>query len=338
MAVEHRGRSVSRRRFVQGAGVAGLGLLAGCGQLPRQTQPAAKVPRLGILGASDASNPDWEALRAGLRELQYVDGQNISIVIRSSDGDDERLRSLAAELVAVPVDLIVTEGTAGTAAVRAAGPLPIVMAQSGDPVGAGLVASLARPGGTVTGMSSFAPVLSSKRLELLKETVPGLTRVGVPWMPTNPVHVIQVRQIQEAGEASGVQVLPLEVHGTNDLEPAFEAATREGVTGLIVFGDAVFESERARIVGLAAQSRLPVIYNNRQPVDAGGLMGYGPSRSAMFRRAAYYVDRILKGAQPADLPVEQPREFEFVINLKTAQTLGLTIPQHVLLQATEVIQ
>jgi putative ABC transport system substrate-binding protein len=150
--------------------------------------------------------------------------------------------------------------------------------------------------------------------------------------------VIQVREIQEAGEASGVQVLSLPVYGSNDVEPAFHAATREGAAGLIVFGDSFFQSERARIVGLAAQSRLPVIYNNRQPVDAGGLMAYGPSRSAMFRRGSYYVDRILKGAKPADLPVEQPREFEFVINLKTAQALGLTIPQHVLLQATEVIQ
>ena len=330
--------ALSRRRVMQGAGAVGLGLLAGCGQLPGQAPAPTKVPRLGILAAGDASNPDWEALRAGLLELQYVDGQNIGIVFRSSDGDDARLPSLAAELVSVPVDLIVTEGTAGTAAARAAGNIPIVMVQSGDPVGAGLVASLARPGGTITGLSSFAPVLSSKRLELLKETVPGLTRVGVPWIPTNPVHVIQVRQIQEAGEASGVQVLSLPVYGSNDVEPAFHAATHEGAAGLIVFGDSFFQSERARIVGLAAQSRLPVIYNNRQPVDAGGLMAYGPSRSAMFRRGSYYVDRILKGAKPADLPVEQPREFEFVINLQMAQALGLTIPQHVLVQATEVIQ
>ena len=329
---------LSRRRFVQGVGAVGLGLLAGCGRWPGQAPAPAKVPRLGILAASDASNPDWEALRAGLLELQYVDGQNIAIVFRSSDGDDARLPSLAAELVSVPVDLIVTEGTAGTAAARAAGDIPIVMVQSGDPVGAGLVASLARPGGTITGLSSFAPVLSSKRLELLKETVPGLTRVGVPWIPTNPVHVIQVRQIQEAGEASGVQVLSLPVYGSNDLEPAFHAATHEGAGGLIVFGDSFFQSERARIVGLAAQSRLPVIYNNRQPVDAGGLMAYGPSRSAMFRRGSYYVDRILKGAKPADLPVEQPMVFDFVINLQTAQALGLTIPPHVLLQATEVIE
>jgi putative ABC transport system substrate-binding protein len=338
MAAAHRRLSVSRRQLVQGAGVAGLGLLAGCGRWPGQAPAPAKVPRLGILAASDASNPDWDALRAGLQELGYVDGQNIGIVFRSSDGDDKQLPSLAAELVSVPVDLIVTEGTGGTAAARGAGNLPIVMAQSGDPVGAGLVANLARPGGTITGLSSFAPVLGSKRLELLKETVPGLTRVGVPWIPTNPVHVIQVREIQEAGEASGVQVLPLEVHGGNDLEPAFHAATREGAAGLIVFGDTFFQSERARTVALAAQSHLPVIYNNRQPVDAGGLMAYGPSRSAMFRRGAYYVDRILRGTPPAELPVEQPTTFEFVINLKTAQALGLTIPQHVLLQATEIIQ
>jgi putative ABC transport system substrate-binding protein len=267
-----------------------------------------------------------------------VDGQNIGLVFRSSEGNDERLPSLATELVAVPVDLIVTEGAAATAAAQAAGNIPIVIAQSGDPVGAGLVASLARPGGTITGLSSFAPVLSGKRLELLKETVPGITRVGVPWMPTNPVHVIQLRQIEEAGEAWGVQVLSLPVHGGDDLEPAFHAATREGAGGLIVFGDAVFGSERARIVGLAAQSRLPVIYNNRPFVDAGGLMAYGPSRSAMFRRAAYYVDRILKGTKPADLPVEQPMTFDFVVNMKTAQALGIRFPNEIMLQVTEVIQ
>jgi putative ABC transport system substrate-binding protein len=181
-------------------------------------------------------------------------------------------------------------------------------------------------------------VLSGKRLELLKETVPGLTRVGVPWIPTNPVHVLQVRQIQAAGEALGVQVLSLQVQGGDDLEPAFHAATREGAAGLIVFGNAIFESERARIVGLAAQSRLPVIYNNRQFVDAGGLMGYGPSRSAMFRRGSYYVDRILKGAKPADLPIEQPMTFEFVVNLKTARELGLTFPPEVQQQITDAIQ
>src|SRR5215211_2001046 len=287
----------SRRAFVQRVGLVGAGLLTGCGRLPGQAPASAKVPQVGLLGASNASNPDWEALRAGLLDLGYIDGQNIGLVFRSSEGDDARLPALAAELVSVPVDLIVTEGAAATAAARAAGDLPIVMALSGDPVGAGLVASLARPGGTITGSSSFAPVLGGKRLELLKETVPGLTRVGVPWMPTNPVHVIQVQQIQAAGEALGVQVLSLPVQGGDDLAPAFHAATREGAAGLIVFGDAVFASERARIVGLAAQSHLPVIYNHRQFVAAGGLMAYGPSLPSLFRRAAYYVDRILKGTQ-----------------------------------------
>jgi putative ABC transport system substrate-binding protein len=329
---------LSRRQLVMGAGAMSLGLLAGCGPLPWQAPAPAKVPRVGLLGASDASNPDWEALRAGLLDLGYIDGQNIGLVFRSSEGDDARLPSLAAELVSVPVELIVTEGAAATAAARAAGDIPIVMALSGDPVGAGLVASLARPGGTITGSSSFAPVLGGKRLELLKETVPGLTRVGVPWMPTNPVHVIQVQQIQAAGEALGVQVLSLPVQGGDELEPAFHAATREGAAGLIVFGDAVFASERARIVGLAAQSRLPVIYNHRQFVAAGGLMGYGPSRSALFRRAAYYVDRILKGTKPADLPVEQPMTFDFVVNLATAEALGITFPESIRLQVTEVIR
>jgi putative ABC transport system substrate-binding protein len=328
----------SRRQFVVGVGASGLGLVAGCGRLPWQAPAPAKVPRVGLLGASDASNPDWEALRAGLLDLGYIDGQNIGLVFRSSEGDDARLPSLAAELVSVPVELIVTEGAAATAAARAAGDIPIVMALSGDPVGAGLVASLARPGGMITGSSSFAPVLGGKRLELLKETVPGLTRVGVPWMPTNPVHVIQVQQIQAAGEALGVQVLSLPVQGGDELEPAFHAATREGAAGLIVFGDAVFASERARIVGLAAQSRLPVIYNHRQFVAAGGLMGYGPSRSALFRRAAYYVDRILNGTKPADLPVEQPMTFDFAVNLTTAEALGITFPESIRLQVTEVIR
>jgi putative ABC transport system substrate-binding protein len=329
---------VSRRRFVQGVGVAGLALVAGCGRLPGQAQPAAKVPRVGLLWASGASNPHYEAFLAGLRELGYVDGQNIRLESRWSDGDDDRLPSLAAELARVPVDIIVTEGTPGTAAARAAaGTIPIVMARAADPVGAGFVASLARPGGTITGVSSITTILPGKRLELLKETVPGLTHVGVAWSLTNPADEISVRETQAAGEALGVQVLALPVHGANDLEPAFHAAMREGIGGLMVFGNPFFVSQRAQFVGLAAQSRLPAMYTNRQFVDVGGLMAYGANTYALYRRAAYYVDRILKGVKPADLPVEQPREFDFVINLRTAQALGLTIPPHVLLQATEVL-
>jgi putative ABC transport system substrate-binding protein len=332
-------KTCSRRLFLHSSlTLAGLGLLAGCGRLPWQAPPA-KVPRVGLLWASEASNPNYEAFRAGLRELGYVEDRNIRLEARSSDGDDDRLPSLAAELVSVPVDVIVTEGSPGTAAARAAaGTIPIVMARIGDPVGAGFVASLARPGGTITGLSFVAPELSGKRLQLLKETVPGLTRLGVPWVPANPSHAIQVREIQEAGEALGVQVLPLEVHGANDFEPAFQSATQLSVGGLIVFADPFFSSQRAQIVGLAGQSRLPTIYNAKEFVDAGGLMSYGPNTMDMFRRAATYVDKILKGAKPADIPVEQPTKFDLVINLTTARALGLTIPQEVLMQATEVIQ
>jgi putative tryptophan/tyrosine transport system substrate-binding protein len=329
----------SRRQLVQGMGAVGLGLLAGCGRLPGQAQAPTKVPRVGLLWASDATNPHYEAFQAGLRELGYVDGHNLRLESRWSDGDDQRLPSLAAELVRIPVDLIVTEGTRGTAAARAAaGAVPIVMAQIADPVGTGFVASLARPGGTITGLSINAAQLSEKRLELLKETVPRLMRVGVPWDATNPASEIQFRGTQAAADVVGVQVLSLQVHSANDLEPAFHTAKRESVGGLIVFGDPFFASQRVHIASLAAQSGLPVMYNHRQFVDAGGLMAYGPNNYALYRRAAYYVDRILKGTQPADLPVEQPREFEFVIHLRTAQALGLTIPHHVLLQATEVIQ
>jgi putative ABC transport system substrate-binding protein len=320
-------------------GAAGLGLLAGCGRLPGQAAPPAKVSRVGLLWASDASSPNYEAFRVGLRELGYVEDQNIRLEARWSDGDDDRLPSLAAELVSLPVDLIVTDGAAGTAAARAAaGAIPIVMARIGDPVGAGFVASLARPGGTITGVSFGVPLLSAKRLQLLQETVPGLTRVGVPWDPANSGETIQVREIQKAGEALGVQVLALPVNGANDLEPAFDTATRERVGGLLVFADPFFSNQRAQVVGLAARSRLPAMYTLREFVDAGGLMAYGPNADALFRRAPYYVDRILKGAKPADLPVEQPMTFDFVVNMKTAQALGITFPNEIMLQVTEVIQ
>ena len=316
-------RRPTRRRFVLGAGVAGLGLLAGCGRLPGQAREATKVPRVGLLWASDPSNPHYEAFLAGLRELGYVDGQNIRLVARWSDGDDERLPSLAAELVSVPVDLIVTEGTPGAAAARtAAGTIPIVMARIADPVGTGFVASLARPGGTITGLSSITTILPGKRLELLKETVPGLARVGVAASLTNPSNEMSVRETQAAGEALGVQVLVLPVHGAYDLESAFHTATRESVGALMIFGDPFFASQRAQIVRLAAQSRLPAMYNNRQFVEAGGLMAYGASFADLYRRAATYVDKILKGAKPADLPIEQPMRFEFVVNMRTARELA----------------
>jgi putative tryptophan/tyrosine transport system substrate-binding protein len=298
-----------------------------------------KVPRVGLLWASDASNPHYDSFLAGLRDLGYVDGQNIRLELRGSDGDDDRLPALAAELARVPVDIIVTEGTPGTAAARAAaGPIPIVMAQIADPVGAGFISSLAHPGGTITGLSINTAQLSEKRLDLLRETVPGLTRVGVPWVIANPAHELQFRGTQAAGTTLGVQVLPLQVHGANDLELAFQTATQQSVQGLLIFGDPLLLSQRAQIVGLAAQSRLPVMYNQRQFVDAGGLMAYGPNIYTLFRRAAYYVDRILKGTSPADLPVEQPMTFDFVVNLNTARELGITFPQEIMLQVTEVVQ
>ena len=326
----------TRRQFLRGAGAAGLALLAGCGRLPWQAQPS-QTPRIGYLG--DRTIPVFEeAFRQGLREHGNVEGQNIVIEWRFAEGSPEGLADLAGELLARRVKVIVAGTTlAALAAGRATSSTPIVMA-NGDPVGSGLAASLARPGGNVTGVSNFGGQLAGKRLELLRDVIPGVARVAVLWTPANPLKVAEWTETQSAGGTLGMELQSLEVGRPEELEVAFAAATREEADALVVFGDNLTGGHAPRIVELAARSRLPTIYGVRMFMDAGGLMAYGANIPSLYRRAAYYVDRILKGAKPAELPVEQPREFDFIINLKTAQALGLTIPQHVLLQATEVLQ
>jgi putative tryptophan/tyrosine transport system substrate-binding protein len=325
---------VTRRQVVQGVGLAGLGLLVGCGRWPGQTVQPAKVPRIGFLGGNNRGGPT-EAFWDGLREHGYVDGQNIIVEARWSEGVDSRTPQNAAELVQLPIDVLVAGGPPQVRAARdATMTIPIVMAAAGDPVRNGLVASLARPGGNITGLSFTNPLLERKRLDLIKKTVLGTSRVAVLWHAFNPPSA----ELLAGARAAGLHLELVEVRGADDLEAAFEAAIASQPEVLFVHAAPYFFLEHPRIVRLAAQYRLAAMYERREYVTEGGLMAYGVSFPNLYRRAAYYVDRILKGANPGDLPVEQPREFDFVINLKTAQVLGLTIPPHVLLQATEVIQ
>jgi putative ABC transport system substrate-binding protein len=331
----------SRRRFVQGAGVVGLGLLAGCGRLPGQAQPVVKAPRIAVLMTASPSSPSsqLDAFLQGLHEHGYVEGENIAIELRAADGDAARLPQLAAELVGLKVAVIVTQGTPATqAAKQATSTIPIVHTGGGDLVAAGLVASRARPGGHITGADSSAPQLSRKRLELLKEVIPNLSLTAVVWNPSNPVKQVEWTELQAAAAPLGVQLLSHEVQDAGDVDRALAAVRSGRPEGLVVLSEFLLNAQATRIAEFAKASRLPSVFELRHFVEAGGLMNYGPSFAGLRRRAAYYVDRILKGAKPADLPIEQPREFECVINLKTAQALGLTIPPHLLLQATEVIQ
>jgi putative ABC transport system substrate-binding protein len=322
------------RQFVVGA--AGAGLLAGCGRLPWQAQEP-KMPRIGYLG--DRSIPAFEeAFRQGLREHGHVDGKNIAIEWRFADGNPAALADLAVSLVNRPVDLIAAATTpAALAAGQATSTTPIVMT-NGDPVGSGLAASLARPGGNVTGLANFSPELGAKRLELLKYAIPSLARVAVLWTPYNPVKVAEWAETQSAARTLGLQLQSLEMSSPDDLEPAFATATRERADALIVFGDNLTSAHAAQIVDLAARGRLPTMYGVRTFMEVGGLMAYGPSLRSLYHRAAYYVDRILKGTQAADLPIEQPMTFEFVVNMTTARGLGITFPHEVALQITEVIE
>jgi putative ABC transport system substrate-binding protein len=300
-----------------------------------------KGPRIGYLGsASSATAPDLvAAFRQGLHDLGYVEGQNITIEYRWADGQVERLPALAAELVRLPVDVIVTAGPLGTRAAKdTTRTIPIVMARDFDPVADGFVASLGRPGGNITGVTALARELSGKRLELLKDMVPGLARVAVLWNPLEVSAARQLRDTEEAARVLGLQVHALEVRGPDDFEGAFAAALQGGAGGLTVLADPVTYIHRARLVDLAAQSRLPTIYWERVFAEAGGLMSYAARDRDLYRRAAYYVDRLLKGGKPADLPVEQPTKFELVINLKTAKALGLTIPPVLRFRADEVLE
>jgi putative ABC transport system substrate-binding protein len=306
-----------------------------------EAQQPTKIPRIGYLSPnSRSSNPARiEAFRQGLHELGYVEGKNIVIESRDAEGKLDRLSQLAAELVRLKVDIIVTSSPAPTrAAKQATVTIPIVFAQDGDPVASGFVASLARPGGNITGLSTLAPELSGKRLELLKEVVPKLSRVAVLGTSTSPSTAPTLKETELAAGASKVQLQYLDVLDPKDIETAFRTAAKRRADAVLVLAGPVVFSQRTEIAGLAVKSRLPAIYPQTEFTEAGGLMYYGANTPDMYRRAATFVDKILKGAKPADLPVEQPTKFELVINLTTAKRIGLTIPPNVLARADKVIR
>lgn len=300
-----------------------------------------KVPRIGILWgySQPIASPFAEAFRQGLRGLGYVEGQNIALEERWADGGFDRLPSLASELVKLKVDIIVTASTpAVQAAQRATATIPIVMTLVADPVESGVVASLARPGGNVTGLSLMQHDLSRKRLELLKEVIPTVSRVAAFWSSSTPSYRLVLRETEAAAQALGLQLQVVEVRGPTDFENAFSRIARERVGGLLVLPDAMFRNQQRRIFDLAAKSRLPAMYWSRELVDAGGLMAYGANVVDIHRQAAAVVDKILKGAKPGDLPIEQPTKLELVVNVRTAKTLGLMIPPSLLQRADRVIE
>ena len=311
---------------------------------PAQAQQPKKVPRIGYLSSFDPASESTrsEAIRLALRELGYIEGQNIAIEYRYTEGKLDRVPELAAELVRLKVDIIVVAGGAPLirAAKNATKTIPIVMVGGGpDPVEAGLVESLARPGGNVTGITNLSRELGGKRLELLKEAVPKVARVAVLYDPTAPASVLELKEVLPvAARALGLTIQPWEVRAADGFERVFAALNKQRPDGLYVPGGPLMRANQKRIVGFALKSRLPSMYNNREYVDAGGLMSYGADLADSYRRVAYFVDRILKGAKPADLPVEQPTKFELVINLKTAKQIGLTIPPEVLARANRLIK
>jgi len=318
----------------------GGGLLAA----PRasEAQQPAKVFRIGLLGTVPLTEPGasriWDGFFEGLRQLGYVEGQNIVIESRFSEGRYERVPALAAELVRLKVDVIVAAAYTPDAAKGATSTIPIVMTNHADPVGSRLVASLARPGGNVTGLSVQSPDLVGKQLQLFKEAVPKLSRVAVLSNPIHPGHPRSLREAEVAARSLKMRLQVLEARAPTEFAGAFSAATKESAGALLVVGDPMFFGERTRIVELAAKNRLPLMASQKEYAEAGGLLAYGIDHRDSFRRAATYVDKILKGAKPGDLPIEQPTKFEFVINLKTAKALGLTIPPSLLGRADEVIQ
>lgn len=309
--------------------------------VPLAAAPPEKAARIGMLlgGSPDWTAPTLEIFRHALRELGYVEGQNIVIEYRFAEGRVDRLPTLAVELARLPVDVIVTWGTpAAWAAKHATSTLPIVIAAALDPVAQGLVPSLARPGGNLTGVTGSLLETTAKTVEVLKDAVPGLTRVAILWNPDNPGNKVGLREAQVAAQALGMQSQPLEVRDPNEFESAFAAMARERAEALLVIPEQLFLTHRTRLAALALEHRLPTMYERREFVEVGGLMSYGISFRDNFRRAAAYVDKILRGAKPGDLPIEQPMRFELVMNLKTAKALGLTIPPSVLFRADEVIR
>jgi putative ABC transport system substrate-binding protein len=327
-----------RREFITLFG--GVAAASVAGPMVARAQTPPRIPRVGFIGSAGTAMAGRmvAALRQGLGELGYVDGQTIALEIRASDGHSERIPELVAELIGLKMDVVVASSSVSTlAAKKATGTIPIVMVAA-DPVGLGLVASLARPGGNVTGLSYFNEAIIAKRLQLLTEFVPGLSRVAVLRNPSVVVHATFWQETEVAARKLGVALQPLDIRGPDDFEAAFAAATRGNAQGLIALDDALTIAHRPRIVSLAASSHLPAMYGLREFPNDGGLMSYGASFVDLLRRTATFVDKILKGAKPADLPVEQPTAFELVINRKTTNALGLTVPPLLLVQADEVIE
>jgi putative ABC transport system substrate-binding protein len=306
-----------------------------------EAQQAARIPRIGILvsgGSASVSLPRVEAFRQRLRELGYVEGKNILIEYRSAEGKRERLPDLAAELVRLKVDVIVTTGGAVLAAKKAGATIPIVVAGAADPVGSGLVSSLARPGGNITGLSLMTPDLDGKRLELLKEGFPKVVRVAFLWEPGGSRGNLTLTEMESAAKALGVKLLSLEVRSLDDFEKAFARAKRERAQALITTPSGLINSQQRQVLDFAVKNRLPAMYPYSEFVDAGGLMSYAPNYTDLFRRAADFVDKILKGTKPEDIPVEQPMKFDFVVNLITAKQIGVKVEPNVLVRATRVIR
>jgi putative ABC transport system substrate-binding protein len=325
----------ARREFLISLGAALAWSFPARAQLPR------RMYRIGFLGNSTAALEAnlTKAFRQGLRDLGYEEGRNITIEYRWAEGKYERFPALIAELVALDLDVIVTAGTPAALAVKkAAISVPLVLAAIGDPVGVGVVPSLARPAGNITGLSAMATDLEGKRLQLLGEVVPGLSHVAVMWNPLNEFQEISIRQLNAAGEALKIKMQPVAVGVAEDLDAAFATLVKDKPQALIILADRIFLHNRARLMDFATQNRLPGVYAYRELVEAGGLMSFGPSYEDLHRRAATYVDKILKGAKPADLPIEQPTKFNLVINRRAAEALGLTIPGSILARADEVIE
>jgi putative tryptophan/tyrosine transport system substrate-binding protein len=306
-----------------------------------QAQQSAKIPRIGFLSASSAAalSARIEAFRQGLRELGYAEGKDIIVEWRYAEGKLDRQRELAAELVRLKVEVIVSAGPEPTRAAKTiTSAIPIVMTNDPDPVGDGFIANLARPGGNITGLSTFGPELSGKRLEILREAVPKLSNVVILGTSTAPGQAQIIKESELALNAFGVTLHYLDVLDSKDIEPAFRAASNVRANGLLTLPSGILILQRSKIVELAAKNRLPAVYHNNQFIEPGGLMFYGVNALDLDRRAASYVDKILKGAKPADLPVEQPKKFELIINLKSAKQIGLSIPQRVLERADKVIR
>jgi ABC-type uncharacterized transport system substrate-binding protein len=337
-------RSDNRKSKIENpkwVGIFAIALTFAFGGAVATAQQPTKIPQIGYLTAASRSTipARIEAFRQGMRELGYVEDKNIVIEWRFGERKEDRLPALAAELVRLKVDVIVTGGPISTRrAKEATVSIPIVMAQDTDPVGSGFVASLARPGGNITGLATLAPEISGKRLELLKEVVPRLSRVVVLGSSTEPANAQSLKETELAAGALGVKLQHVDVLAPKDIETAFRAASKGRADAVLVLASSVANSQRTQIAELAVKNRLPAVYYQTEFVEDGGLMSYGVSFTDLFRRTATYVDKILKGAKPADLPVEQPIKFEFIINLKAAKQIGLTIPPNVLARADKVIR